>query len=689
MNDVNANPFGLTKANDLTDDQIQALWVDVGASDSPTSLFSAGRFSSPMPTFILGGKGSGKTHLMRYASYPLQKLRYIANQTPVSDGLRQNGYLGIYIRFSVLETGRFNGKGQSDDAWLEVFSYYLEITAALAVLMILQDLTGGRDDWAAERHICVGIRELFNVSAPCAETLGELIQDLDDRRKLLDFQVSDAAFSGVLRPEIAVSRGRLMFGLPRLIQHCMPELAGIVFSYQLDEFENLTLQQQRHVNTLVRHPESPASLKIGARQFGIKTRGTLSANEENIKDSEFDELRLDQRFRSNEKTYAELAERLIERRLHTFWPRSAWESAEGKERLSLWFDEPDVSWRARRFNQLVKEAAPENRPHMRKLRGRLESSLNRPVPGVKTRAHVDTLLTAITCEPYPLLEKLNTTLIFNAWANNRSVLEEAHRIADEMQDFLNGKPASRYKQKLDHYKSDITAQMIRDADSRQEYAGLQTFIRMSEGQPRALITLLKQIFDWASFQGEKPFEAGVISVEAQSKGALAAAEWFYNSMRTSGDEERPILTVINRLAELFRINRYADNPIECSLIGFSANHISASSRAAETLKLAVDRSFIVEVPGGQAERNSDRVTTKYQLNRMLVPRWGLPTARRGIKPFGADEVNAIFDPSNETGFNALAADWRARMDAPFAGQRKGTKVTMPEPSDADQSDLFP
>lgn len=70
----NSNPFSLTKANDLTNDQIQDLWVDVGSSEAPNSLFNSGRFASPMPTFILGGKGSGKTHLMRYASYALQRL---------------------------------------------------------------------------------------------------------------------------------------------------------------------------------------------------------------------------------------------------------------------------------------------------------------------------------------------------------------------------------------------------------------------------------------------------------------------------------------------------------------------------------------------------------------------------------------------------------------------------------------
>jgi hypothetical protein len=119
------NPFSLTKANDLTDDQIQNLWVDVSTPENPDSLFSAGRFASPMPTFILGGKGSGKTHLMRYASYSLQKIRFTAREVPVHEGLRSDGYVGIYMRCSGLENGRFNGKGQSDEAWLEVFSWLL------------------------------------------------------------------------------------------------------------------------------------------------------------------------------------------------------------------------------------------------------------------------------------------------------------------------------------------------------------------------------------------------------------------------------------------------------------------------------------------------------------------------------------------------------------------------------------
>lgn len=679
------NPFSLTKANDLTNDQIQDLWVDVGAPESPESLFNAGRFASPMPTFILGGKGSGKTHLMRYASYPLQKIRFDIADISLCDGLRQDGYAGIYMRCSGIENGRFHGKGQTSEAWLEVFSYYLELTLGSALLRIVTDILPS-DRPAVEGQLCSGAHALFDRKPPDAMTVDGLLEDLETRRRTLDYQVNNAAFTGNLQPDISLSRGRMTFGLPKLLSG-IDEFSGILFAYQLDEFENLTLDQQQHVNTLVREREGAATLKIGARQFGVRTHQTLSAGEENIRDSEFDELRLDQRFRQNEKSYKELATKLVARRLESFWPGTTTGQSASRRKLGEWFDEPDSGWSSPSFLAMIKSRPSALRPHILRLSERLLTcSKAGDVPGVGTPDECRSILVNVQQEDFPLLEKLNTVLIYNAWANGKDVLSEAALIQAECSEFILTGADGRYKQKLNHYKTDLIAQLVRASPDRQVYAGLTTFTRMSEGQPRALITLLKQTFDWASFQGEAPFSAGRISLDAQSKGALAASEWFHNSMRTTGAEGRSILIAIDRLAQLFRINRYADNPIECSLIGFSVGFAATSDAAAQTLKLAVDRSFLVEVLGGQQDRNSEQVTHKYQLNRMLVPRWGLPTGRRGIKPFTKFEIDAVFDPSKESEFAELVSDWTARMTAPFSRQGHASKSSAARADT--QSDLF-
>jgi len=50
---------------------------------------------------------------------------------------------------------------------------------------------------------------------------------------------------------------------------------------------------------------------------------------------------------------------------------------------------------------------------------------------------------------------------------------------------------------------------------------------MSEGLPRALITILKHVYDWSIYTQERPFKGGQISIRrAQQRGVIEAAEWF-------------------------------------------------------------------------------------------------------------------------------------------------------------------
>src|SRR4051812_854641 len=91
---VAGNPFNVTKAVDFSDAQIATTWVDFKAEEG--GFFSLADPTSPMPRILLGGKGSGRTHLMRYYSATLQRLRHADDPQAVL----ADRYLGIYFRCS-------------------------------------------------------------------------------------------------------------------------------------------------------------------------------------------------------------------------------------------------------------------------------------------------------------------------------------------------------------------------------------------------------------------------------------------------------------------------------------------------------------------------------------------------------------------------------------------------------------
>ena len=677
-----SNPFNITKANDLTDAQIEALWVDVSSEEADTALLSALRPASPMPMFVLGGKGSGKTHLLRYCSWPIQKIRYGQKGLGLLAGVASDGYIGVYVRCSGLNSGRFARKRQDDEVWREVFSYYVELWLAQQALSVCAELVADAAIGAhAEAALCVAIGDLFDRLPPPTATIGDLLSHVRGLQRDLDYLVNNATFTGKLPIDVQATRGRLIFGVPAALAATIPALAGVSFVYQLDEFENLTEDQQRHVNTLVREREAPATFKIGGRQFGVKTQATFSGGEENLRDSEYEELRLDQQLRSNAKVYAELARRLAARRLSQAVGASTPDEADDLAGLAGWFEQPDHAWRSPFFRELSPQAESWDREHFVKLRRQLADAMrDGSAPGVDHGEGAARICHELRVPEYPLLEKVNLLYLYQDWARGRNLPEAAGVIAARCATFLAAPEAgSAYATKLSHFKGDLIAQLVRENLPRQGYAGVDTFVRMSEGLPRAFITLLKQTYDWSVLQREQPFINGRISLEAQRRGAISAADWFYNSMTKAGGDGPLILSAVNRLGQLFRLHRFADKPIESSLIGFSLREGDADEEARYVVSVARSRSFLVGVFGGQRDRNTADPTTKLQLNRMLAPRWDLPTSRRGIVPFSAAEVNAIFRQDRAAEFEGMKREWDAKLNAPFRVRADGETALEGEP----------
>ena len=626
------NPFSITKANDFSDQEILQFWVQTpNVTEDVDSLMQP---TSPMPIFLLGAKGSGKTHLMRYHSLQLQRLRLEAQGLDVKEGVASEGYVAIYLRCGGLNAGRFSGKRQSDDLWDSLFAYYVELWLAKHALEVAQ-ACGSTESEQEEETLIRKILALFDKDPVLEEeNLLALLAFIERERRHLDMQVNNCVLTGRLDVEVSATRGRLVFGIPQVLAEHYHCLERATFIYAIDELENLSAPQQRLINSFVRDRQLPTTFRIGARSYGIKTYRTDADQEENLPESEFKKVILDEELRRSKKEYSRFAREVLGKRLSAvvYGIDIDQQSLEGA------FTRQNETWDSSIFSDMMGPPPSRDRKHFVWLSEKLYGA---------GRGVAADVVEHLSVHDYPLLEKANILSFCRAVRDAEDPLAVARRVRAECNIFLESggqdRPGNGVVSIIEHYQSDLAAQLRRENGVKQYYLGLDTFVAMSSGIPRALLTILRTVFDWAIYNGEDPMREGGVSIESQYRGVSEASEWFFTSMRQSGRDGTAIQSAVGRLAQIFRANRFSDLPVECSLNSFSISEHALSEESRRVLELCEKRSFVNRIPGGQKHRNTMEVQMKFQLHPMLCPRWQLPIARRGAMDLGREMAVAIFE----------------------------------------------
>lgn len=667
MNKKN-NPFNITRAIDFSDEEIIKYWVDIASGDGFNQTVKP---TSQTPILILGGKGSGKTHIMRYYSYELQRIRYEEN---LVEGIIDDGYLGVYQRCGGLNSSRFSGKGQTEEAWHAVFSYYIELWFAQIVLGVLKDLERHSELIDDEMSMCQSIVELFDEKITDKQDLkiGGICNILKSLQKKVDSIVNNAALNKRLdNLKILTTSGRLIFGIPQIIVDHIPSFKKVQFLYLIDEFENLTEQQQKLYNTLLREIEAPSTFRIGARLYGIKTRETFSADEENKEGSEFEIFKLDGYFRQLTESkqigcspYGIFTKKLCAKRLSESGysiPHGS-ESESVVENLSNFFENLNMEEYCAKLLRKKKEA-----PYFKKVRNKLKGS---------DKSVVDKIISNLSVPENPIIERTNVFLFYREWNKDKEdLVKHSLEVQKDCIKYLNDSSRdTRHFIVLDKFKNDIIAQLILECGGNQYYAGLESFITMSAGIPRVLLNILKHIYRWSSFYGESPFEGGLISVESQRKGVQDACEWFFEDAKP-GKEGAEVKNSIIRLGQFMREIRYSDIPPECSITAFCVNMTELKSETSDLIELAEQYSYLIGA-GVRHEKNSKRLDPIFKLNGILAPKWDLPIYKRGEIKLSKLEAEVIFTSSFESEFQLVLKKRLSNYNAPFGKKNKSVTESL-------------
>lgn len=665
------NPFSVTKATEFSDEEINEYWVNFNTQESSSvgSLLNPNEY---LPKYVLGGKGCGKTHILRYFSYPLQKIRH---NNKIKDVLSQDKYIGFYSVFHGLNSSRFEGKGIDAESWKAIFEYYFEMYLCDNLLHTINEIFKKLNlDADFEAKTVDLILKQFNNYEEIKDvsTIPLLIDLLTTLRRKIDLQILNAAFTRKLdftEVKVFFAPGDLIFGIPNVISSTVPEFDQVKFIYILDEYEKLFEWQKKFVNTLVWDKQTPVTFWIGARRYGYTTRETKTG-EAMKPGSEFQEINLDFIIRSNESLYKEFAKKLYINRLSKYYLSKG--AAISTSAIDTVFCnkfekyEDDII-----IKQIIEKNKKKEYKHLKELKRKLMSvAKNHQENKLYEEKDVEEILQQLVhkTNDNPLEQKYKLFLFYQKWykiKKGESFSSIVKKINSEYDKYLNGKESS-FDDIKDKRKKDLLAQLTRENNIKNtEYSGIERFIDLSQGNARTFILILKKIIEFSKIKGEKPLEdGGRISLDSQYLAIHDTARWFYEDAELVGDSGKQMYTSLKCLADYFMLCRFCDKPTETTVSCFDVKFEDISDKARACIDLMNVHSIIIENDSGRLEKNSGRKEKMYQLNKILAPLWNLPAVARGSIHLDKEVAEAIFDFDNNGKFEKLYKERKNELNAP-------------------------
>ncbi|HHP8291307.1 hypothetical protein [Acinetobacter baumannii] len=626
------NPFGSIRAAEYSDEQINSLWVDF-ENDLTSSILD---LSGATPKYLFGGKGSGKTHILRYYSYLVARQRE-QNKTGI-EVLQQLGALTVFYRCNHFGASKFSPLPEEQKQL--VFQSYIEFTLFEAIIECLIDIKNTTHDqeFNNNKFLSEIRRNINHNSLSNVDTLESLKEWIFEKRNSIDRALNTFVFTRKIElfESILLINNLFNFIKPALNQW-LPSLNKFPLIFFIDEFENLEVEYQKVFNGFMRLANSDFSFRIATRPKGVRTTNITGLIENNLKGHEYLEVHLDDILLKNNKS--NFINAFIINRLYNT------SSSELRLNANQLFNSLDTT------GLLQNAIFSLNLPTERIINVTKENFLKSFPTNYKEYAEQTY---SILCDGIEevILKKLNILRFCKERKNSTNFLDVANKIREDS--FLykdkSKRQTNKYSTSFNHYKLDLFSQICIDARYKNgiPFCGFETIVNISSGNPRNVLNILNKMHEILAFEGKSFFSQEYIDIETQTKAIKNAAIYFAEEDSNYGSLSDKAKIAMKRFAAYLATARFALNIPESSPLAASFLLQDLTPRAKEVYDLAVEFSLIQEMTSLRSDRNSKQFHKLIKLNSMLSPLWNLPTGYRGDLTLNSEVLNAIFDPENQT-----------------------------------------
>lgn len=602
------NPFLDYNANTYNEENILKHWY----SPFNTIIDEVSEndlFDDPMPYFISGHRGSGKTMILKYMSYPCQKLKLKSSEDDISF-IEKLESMTVYVRLDTSAVMNMDTFGSNDEVWKGVFVEFFELNMFFALLDLVKDLINDKIITENETVLLFeNISKLLKVdSGWCINDfenyLGELNNEIDAFRS--DYYFDDSL---VFNPENGIGEKSATFKAVDLLVENIALLNNKKIVFALDEFENYNEIQQQYVHKLIKFCNSSSgsntNFRIGFRTGGIWSNTTFNDDEYLRENFDYRMLSINQymdKGKAGLSKYKRFLQKVAEGRLKDV----------PEYNINGCINIEDYLLKAEDWEEESRTIVGTERKHFKLINKGFDTDEN---------------INLISNPDKPLQEVYNIIRL-----NKGEDPSAIKRGMDEFNNSLDTTLAKKYNNNyINKYRYSAVFLLCNIYRKPKQYYSLNTFAYLSSGSVRTFINLCRETFALAAFEDlDSLLNGNIISKDIQTRAANKISQTEIEMIKPIKGHGNLLFNLVNGLGDEFKKMHQDPNLTYPETNQFAFGYPIGKDEE-RVIKKGLVWSVLLKKDKNQQITIGEKKGVIYSINRIYSPYFQLSYRTRGGK----------------------------------------------------------
>lgn len=217
---------------------------------------------------FIGGRGCGKTMLLRYLSHQSMFSTKREHVDRVSFK-----HLGLYWKVDTHFANVLFGRSIENDVWESAFSHFMALVIVADAVHCLESLANCEAvDFSLSELESLQLQSPQDFDAAFATDVYSIANQIRSRTRQLQTWANNPR--ATVAPTFLPGNQFIAAVLQEILEkvHLLRQSAFFVY---IDEYENLREYQQRNINTCIKHSERPVIFNIATKRNGMRTNATV------------------------------------------------------------------------------------------------------------------------------------------------------------------------------------------------------------------------------------------------------------------------------------------------------------------------------------------------------------------------------------------------------------------------------